>query len=209
MEYIDIFDANYNHIGTKSRDDVHREGLWHQTFHCWIIRPSNKILFQLRGDVKIYPHQLYVSAAGHISAGEAIEDGIREIKEELGTDVEFNNLKKVGVFEQIIDIPLGKGMYYNREFTHVYFLKDNTPLDQYTLQPEEVDGVYELDINDGFKLFNDEVKEVSMQGFSRERAMLETITVTKANFVKRSSSYYNKLFIMAERFINGEKYLGF
>ncbi|MCT4575470.1 MAG: hypothetical protein N4A43_04400 [Alphaproteobacteria bacterium] len=34
-EIIDIYDCNYNHIGTKEKNKAHNEGLWHQTFHCW------------------------------------------------------------------------------------------------------------------------------------------------------------------------------
>ncbi|MDD4555816.1 MAG: NUDIX domain-containing protein [Alphaproteobacteria bacterium] len=210
MEYIDIFDVNYNHIGKEEKDKAHLDGLWHQTFHCWIIRPDNKILFQLRSKIKsTFPNLLHVSAAGHLSAGESIEDGIREMKEELGIDVDFSKLSLVGVHKQVVDIPTSKGTFFNREFTHTYFLNDDTPLDKYLQQPEEVDGVYELDINDAFRLFNDEADEVSVYGFNRELNDFETIKVNKARFVNLGVSYFNKLFIMAERFIQGEKYLGF
>lgn len=44
MELIDVFDGNYNLIGTEERDIVHEKGLWHQTFHCWVIRPNGKMV---------------------------------------------------------------------------------------------------------------------------------------------------------------------
>ena len=210
MEYIDVFDINYNHIGKEEKDKAHLDGLWHQTFHCWIVRPDNRILFQLRSkDKSTHPDKLDISAAGHLSAGESIEDGIREIKEELGIDVDFDNLASLGWYKQISDIPTKKGIFHNKEFTHVYFLKDNTPLNEYVMQPEEVDGLYEMSIEDGFKLFNDEVSEISVRGIRRESNTCETIKISKDRFILRSSAYYNKLFIMAERFIKGEKYLGF
>ena len=77
------------------------------------------------------------------------------------------------------------------------------------MQHEEVDGVYEIDIEDGFKLFNNEVEEVTMNGYNRTTLQLETITVGRNKFVKKADCYFNKLFIMAQRYINDEKYLGF
>lgn len=211
MEYIDVFDVNYNHLGKEEKDKAHLEGLWHHTFHCWIVRPNNKILLQLRSkDKSTHPNLLDISAAGHLSAGETVEDGIREIKEELGIDIDFNNLRKIGFYKQVVDIPSKKGIFHNKEFTHVFLLKDDTPLEQYVLQPEEVDGVYELDIDDGFKLFNGEVDSISVAGFCRESNSCKAINVGRNSFVDREYYYNNgRIFIMAERFINGEKYLGF
>ncbi|MDR1025785.1 MAG: NUDIX domain-containing protein [Lactobacillus sp.] len=209
MEYIDVFDINQNHLGREEIGKAHLESMWHKTFHCWIIRPNNKILFQLRSkDMRPCPDLLDTSAAGHLSAGETIEDGIREIKEELGINVDFNTLQEVGFYKHISNNSAKKGTY-NKEFVYVYFLKDYTPLDEYIMQPEEVDGVYEVDIKDGFKLFNNEVEEISVYGFNRITKQLETISVSKDKFVKKADCYFNKLLIMAERFIKGEKYLGF
>jgi hypothetical protein len=36
-ELLKIFDDNSNHIGFATRDEVHRLGFWHETFHCWFI----------------------------------------------------------------------------------------------------------------------------------------------------------------------------
>ena len=42
MEFIDIFDADYNHIGTEEKNEAHRKGFWHQTFHWPISRCFRK-----------------------------------------------------------------------------------------------------------------------------------------------------------------------
>lgn len=34
-ELLKTFDENGNARGTATRAEVHREGHWHETFHCW------------------------------------------------------------------------------------------------------------------------------------------------------------------------------
>ena len=34
MEKLDIYDENMNYIGSRDRDEVHQNGLWHKTIHC-------------------------------------------------------------------------------------------------------------------------------------------------------------------------------
>ena len=41
-EILDIYDAKMNHIGTANREEAHKLGYWHQTFHCWIVRSENE-----------------------------------------------------------------------------------------------------------------------------------------------------------------------
>lgn len=53
MENIDVFDANLNFKDVIERKEAHTKGIWHQTFHCWVVNPKNKsILFQLRSKEK-------------------------------------------------------------------------------------------------------------------------------------------------------------
>ncbi|MFD2387839.1 NUDIX hydrolase [Enterococcus rivorum] len=35
-EMITIFNSEYELIGTASREEAHKKGLWHETFHCWM-----------------------------------------------------------------------------------------------------------------------------------------------------------------------------
>ena len=154
IEYLDIYDANFNHIGTEDRNKVHERGLWHQTIHCWIIRPNGKIVVQMRGaNILSHPNTLDISAAGHLRAGEKLKDCVREVKEEIGIDIEFDALTYLGYFRRTSDSVRDGQPNHNREFTHVFFVKDETPLREYQLQKDEVDGIYEMDIDKALALF--------------------------------------------------------
>ena len=71
MENLDVLDNQGNKTGEiKSRDEVHKKGLWHRTVHIWIINSNNDILMQLRSpEKKSNPNKWTTSASGHLSAG--------------------------------------------------------------------------------------------------------------------------------------------
>ena len=73
-EKIEIFDSLFNHVGIQDRKIAHKEGLWHQTFHCWIIRKREDkifVLFQKRSSQKAdSPNMLDIPAAGHLKFNE-------------------------------------------------------------------------------------------------------------------------------------------
>ena len=47
-ELLDIFDENYNPVAPfrESKEIVHKRGLWHHTFHCFMVEnKENKVFF--------------------------------------------------------------------------------------------------------------------------------------------------------------------
>jgi len=210
VEYIDIYDCDENHLGTKEKDQAHLDGDWHKAFHCWIIRPNGKILLQLRcKDKSTHPNLLDISAAGHLSAGETPEDGIREIEEELGIKISQEQLTFIGKNKSARTIPTKKGDFHNREICYTYFLKDETPLTEYKLQAEEVAGVYEIDIKEAMPFFNEETDTIKIKGITLTdgKNIEETLTVDINRFIPRNKHSWLRVLIQAERYINGEKYL--
>ena len=46
-EWLTIFDPERNTLGKKLRDEVHRDGDWHETFHCWFVEKDNEDMFYI------------------------------------------------------------------------------------------------------------------------------------------------------------------
>lgn len=141
-EILKIFDENYNQIGTKSRDEVHKQGYWHEVFHCWVLQKQQEewlIYFQLRSkNKKDYPNQFDITAAGHLLVNESIEDGVRELHEETGLAVAFNKLTSLGVIQYEIDNEYIK----DYEFANVFIYELQGSIEDFQLQPEELDGMF-------------------------------------------------------------------
>jgi len=198
------------HTGIASREEIHEKGYWHQSFHCWLIRHDSGcqyVLFQQRGpQKKVYPNQFDITAAGHLIAGETAKNGIRELNEELGLSIAFEDLIPLGIRCNVAII----GSIIDREFCHVYLLESNIPLDNYKLQAEEVTGIVQMELHDGMRLFALEVEAVPVSGFLVDEKGFKhsvEICVSKKDIVPRLDNYYMKVFIMAERYFHRKKYL--
>lgn len=147
-ELIDIFDKNMNFLGTAMKSEAHRVGLWHKAFHSWLLRRDEQgrvlVWLQLRNkDKNIFPDKLDVSAAGHIKAGETPLDGAREIEEELGLKIPAEKLVKMFIFTEVYQ----DNQINNKEFYEVYLGEVTTRPDDLILQPEEVGGLLEIELN--------------------------------------------------------------
>lgn len=146
-ELIEIVNDRMEPIGVASRKEIHDLGHWHVTFHAWVvIREHEKtyLLFQKRhGSKDTHPNKLDVSAAGHYLHGEKVEDGIRELQEELGIPVTYEELVSLGIFKGIYENP----NLVDREFNRVYLLETDYKLQQFTIQEDELSGLYLIELN--------------------------------------------------------------
>ena len=148
-ELLDILDESGRPTGeVLAKSEAHRLGLWHRCFHCWICGSDAAgpyLLIQRRAAAKdTWPGYLDITAAGHLSAGEETLDGLREIEEELGLQVNPERLVPLGTIRIEQQLPAG----YDREFHEVFLLRDNTPPDNLRLQKEEVESIFRLNLND-------------------------------------------------------------
>ncbi len=130
-EYFEVLDSFGNKTGRlKLRSEVHRDGDWHRAVHIWIMNSNNQLLIQQRSAIKdINPGRWTSSCGGHVDPGEgSIGAAVRELKEELGIDVDPESLEYLGTIkryhsahndfndQELIDLFLVVGDYQIRDF---------------------------------------------------------------------------------------------
>lgn len=200
-ERLRIFDEQYKEIGSMPRKEVHKQGQWHETFHCWFVRrESNQTFFtlQLRSKVKKdFPNLLDITAAGHLLDTESVQDGVREIEEEVGIKVNMTDLIPVGRIKNELIL----NQFIDREFCHVYLYVISLENEQYTLQAEEVSGMFQARFEDLKSLYKEKTAEIYVKGFTvgEDGSRSETvIAVRKESFVPHGKTYMQTLFKAVE-----------
>ena len=151
MEYIDIVDENNNPTGkVKEKQQAHEDGNFHRTAHVWIINDKNELLLQKRSaSKKTHPNCWDISGAGHIKAGESVVDGaIRELKEELGVEVEEKDLQYIATIKST----------KNMEFQYVYLLNCNKEIEEYIFEDNEVSEVKYIFYKDLEKMVEEKIE---------------------------------------------------
>lgn len=166
-EKLAVLDEDGNRIGVADRSEVHEKGYWHETFHCWIAhhdesRKETFIYFQLRSDnKKDYRSLLDITAAGHILSDETIEDGVREVHEELGIILQYEDLHPLGIVKGEL---MQEGMI-DREFTNVFLYSKPVSYDEFQLQVDEVAGIFRSTLEDFKALLQQAKMEIQVNGF--------------------------------------------
>ncbi|RNB87023.1 NUDIX domain-containing protein [Brevibacillus fluminis] len=196
MEQLTIYNENMEKIGVMEREQVHKEGWWHETFHCWFVKIVAGELYlyvqKRQAGKDTFPEKFDITAAGHLRAHESPEDGQREVAEELGIEVDFAQFVPLGIFadegafQELID----------REFCHVYAYRSEHALSDFHLQLEEVSGMYLIKLQDMIDLFAGKIENLQANGFeatATERTDL-TVTLTVTDFVPHQTHYYQGVF---------------
>lgn len=197
-EKLKVFDENRNLLGIETREEVHRNGYWHETFHCWIVsreEGADRIYLQLRSsDKKDFPGLLDITAAGHLLSTETVHDGVREVAEELGLAVSFEDLVPLGVIKDQIH----QADFIDNEHCHnfLYWAK-NSDL-RFELQKEEVAGMVSADFQAFSELCMGKREWMAVEGFKIERegsAKPFAKTISKADLVPHSQAYLKQVAI--------------
>lgn len=204
MEYIDIFDENNNPIGEKKeKQQAHEDGNFHRTVHVWIINDKNELLLQKRSATKkTHPNCWDISGAGHIKAGETISDGaIRELKEELGVEIEEKDLQYITTIKSTKN-------HKNMEFQYVYLLRCNKKIEEYIFEDGEVSDVKYIFYKDLEKMVEEKVEGLLIH-VEEYKSLFKYITNKNINIrtctTSDVDSIYNIQNIVIDNFKEEEK----
>lgn len=135
MEYRDIYDENKKLTGrTFEKNDGVPEGFFYLMVVCFMQNSKGQFLMQKRVPEK---DGKWATTGGHPKAGENSLTGIiTEIKEELGIDINPN------------DLQLFKEAQGKNSFCDLYYLKKNIDINDINIQEEEVEKVSWLSLDE-------------------------------------------------------------
>jgi isopentenyldiphosphate isomerase len=211
-EIIDIYDGTGKPLNiAKPKSEVHKNGYWHKSFHCWVIYKDfvgkDFIVLQKRSsNKKTWATKLDITAAGHIISGEGLEGGLREIKEEIGLDITHEKLIPLGTRVCVEEFDPNA---INHEFQDVFFLVDNRPLSTYKMQEDEVSGLVAIEVDKALDLFSEKISEIDVDGLVLENGRVKdkTFKIKTTDFIPMLDNYNYKIMVLAKRALNGEKHL--
>lgn len=171
MEYLDIYDENGKFLGTEERGVVHSKGLWHKTVHCWLYDRDGNVFFQRRSD----RGTLYTTSSGHLSAKESVTEAFqREIKEEIGLDIDASDATKVGVVPFQMDRVKEDGsIFKDRAFANVYVDLYEGNYEDFQMDENEVSGIVIVSAKDALDLFQKESGSIFGREISLDNTMIE------------------------------------
>jgi 8-oxo-dGTP pyrophosphatase MutT (NUDIX family) len=200
-ELLDILDERGRPTGEVVwKSEVHRRGLFHRCFHCWVAGEDAGgpyLLVQRRAAAKdTWPGYLDVTAAGHLQSGEEpLAGGLRELEEELGLRVEPGRLVPLGTRRIEQEIPQG----CDREFHDVFLLLDGTPPQDLRLQEGEVEAVLRIELGDAEALGTGQGAAPA-----KEYGGASDARVSLADFVPNEEDYLRRVAGAARRVLAGE-----
>lgn len=133
MEYIDVVNDKDEVTGVASYPDIYKKLLLHRIVHIFIFNDKGEMALQKRSKKKSFMGQAWsTSVGGHVQSGETYEHAAhRELKEELGRDVDIQFLYK-DLYEDT-QIQVG-----SKKFLTTFKAIFNGP---FAFNPEEVETV--------------------------------------------------------------------
>ena len=177
---------------------VHTKGLWHKTVHCWLYDKEGNIFFHRRAD----RGTLYTTSSGHLSAGESVTEAFqREIKEEIGLDIDASDATHVNVVPFQMDrIKEDGSVFRDRAFANVYVDLYEGDYKDFHMDESEVSGIVIVNAKDALELFQKEEgtllgKEISVNNevTKREIRLTEFLVNDGETFIEKYGDVLRKV----------------
>ena len=140
MEKFDILNDRGEFTGeVKTRDEVHKQGLWHRAVVLFVINDLDEVLLQKRSSTKkMWPNLWDITAGGHVLTNEfGYEAIIRETKEEINLDLKREDLTFIGC---TISKNINNGLIDNH-FNEFYVVHKNIDINTLTIDANEVSAL--------------------------------------------------------------------
>ncbi len=124
-EEIYILDDNGSFCGLKDRQEVHAKGILHSAVQCWVMNGKGEILIQRRAATKDKSAGKWdVSFGGHCvktnnNNNILIDNVIKEGKEELGLNIKYSDIIKLG------EVRYTSQESKNKELLGIFLIKVN------------------------------------------------------------------------------------
>lgn len=160
-EFLDVLNKNGEYTNEiVSRDECHLKGLWHKAVVVFIISDDDKkvLLQQRSSNKKLWPNLWDITAGGHVLSGEfGYEAVLREVKEEIGVELNKNDLTFIGATtsENV------KDSIINRHYNEYYIVHKNIDVKDITLQQEEVQNIKWFDKDEIIKRINNNYNDLT------------------------------------------------
>ena len=130
MEIVDKFDNKRRPLHKTSERHDKVDGEYRQSVHTWIQNSKGEFLIQKRTPNKKFFPNMWSQTGGGVDTGETtLQAALRECKEELGIDINPNNMELILSFKRKYD------------FVDVWLVKQDIDISELVLQEDEVADV--------------------------------------------------------------------
>lgn len=139
-EKFDVLNEKGEFTGeVATREECHKKGLWHRAVYAFVIDNNGNVLLQKRSaNKKLWPNLWDVTAGGHVDSGEFGRQAlVREVREELGIEIDDNDIKYLVGSTSINE----KGDIINKHYNECYLITKDVDISKIKLQKEEVSEV--------------------------------------------------------------------
>ena len=143
MDLQDVYNEQKELTGISKYRNEFTDNEYSMSAFIWIVNSKDELLVQLRSSLEDKPNT-YGITGGAVNSGEtSLEASIREIKEELGLDINKNQLIYIASERR------------KRKFFEYYLLQLDIDINDLVLQKEEVEKVEWISIEDYEKNISD------------------------------------------------------